>query len=220
VPLPQLGCFTCHGPLGKSGIKNPGAPEGEVSAWDGGNYKMYVSSPNDIREWILYGAPERKRDDPHHKQEVVESLVHMPAYEGYLTERELEDLVAFYKVVAWAEKPPSEAPEGRRVALKYGCFSCHGEGGRARQPNPGSFKGYIPSWQGGDDFAELVRDENELRLWITHGDIPRLINNPAARPFIERQRIQMPAYKDELSKQDIDRLVAYIMWLRKQDSSP
>jgi mono/diheme cytochrome c family protein len=136
-----------------------------------------------------------------------------------LTERKLEDLVAFYKAVAWAEKPPSEAAEGRRVALIYGCFSCHGEEGRARQPNPGSFKGYIPSWQG-DDFAELVRDKDELRLWITDGGIPRLIHNPAARLFIERQRILMPSYKDVLSKQDIDRLVAYIMWLRKQDSSP
>lgn len=215
----QMGCFTCHGPRGKNGIMNPGAPEGEVPAWDGGNYMMYVSSPKEIREWILYGAPERKSDDPYHEQEAADSLVRMPAYEGYLTERKLEDLVAFYKAVAWAEKLPSEAAEGRRVALKYGCFSCHGEEGRARQPNPGSFKGYIPSWQG-DDFAELVRDEDELRLWITDGGIPRLIHNPAARLFIERQRIQMPAYKDVLSKQDIDRLVAYIMWLRKQDSSP
>ena len=143
----------------------------------------------------------------------------MPAYEGFFTEGELEDLVAFFKAVAWADKPPTEAGAGRRIALKNGCFSCHGEEGRARQPNPGSLKGYIPSWQG-DDFTELVRDENELRSWIVEGGIPRLLNNPAARLFIERQPIQMPAYKDVLSKQDIDRLVAYIMWLRKQDSSP
>jgi mono/diheme cytochrome c family protein len=211
----KMGCFTCHGSLGKRGIVNPGAPEGEVPAWDGGNHMMYVASPEEIREWVLYGAPERKRDDPYHTQEVAESLVHMPAYEGYLTERELEDLVAFYKAVAWAEKPPSEAAEGRRVALKFGCFSCHGEEGRARQPNPGSFKGYIPSWQG-DDFVELVRDEDELRLWITDGGIPRLINNPAARLFIERQRIHMPAYRDVLTGPQIDQIVAYITWLRDE----
>ena len=215
----QMGCFTCHGPLGKSGIKNPGAPEGEVPAWDGGNYMMYVASPEEIREWILYGAPKRKLEDPFYREQMSQATIRMPAYEGFLSEQDLKDLVSFYKAVAWAEKPPSEAALGRSVARANGCFSCHGEEGRARQPNPGSFKGYIPSWQG-DDFAELVLDENELRSWITDGGIPRLINNPAARLFIERQRIQMPAYKDVLSKQDTDRLVAYIMWLRKQDSSP
>jgi mono/diheme cytochrome c family protein len=198
---------------------NPGAPEGEVPSWDGGNYMMYVTSPEEIREWILYGAPKRKLDDPFHQEQVAESLIQMPAYEGFLTEEQLGDLVSFYKAVAWADKPPAEAGAGRKVALKNGCFSCHGEEGRARQPNRGSFKGYIPSWQG-DDFAELVRDQGELRLWITDGGIPRLINDPAARFFIERQRIQMPAYRDILSKQDVDRLVAYIMWLREQNSSP
>ncbi len=215
----QMGCFTCHGPLGKNGILNPGAPEGEVPAWDGGNYMMYVFSPNEIREWILYGAPMRKLDDPPHREHVTASLIYMPAYEGFLTEEQLNDLVAFFEAVAWADKPPTEAGSGRRVALNNGCFSCHGEEGRARQPNPGSFKGYIPSWQG-DDFADLVRDENELRSWILEGGIPRLLNNPAARLFIERQRIQMPAYQDVLSKQEIDSLVAYIVWLRQQNSVP
>ena len=49
---------------------------------------------------------------------------------------------------------------------------------------------------------------------------PGYLNHPAARLFIERQRIQMPAYKDVLTEQDIDRLVAYIMWIRERDSSP
>jgi mono/diheme cytochrome c family protein len=137
----------------------------------------------------------------------------MPAYEGFLSESELEDLIAFYKSVAWAEKPPSEAAAGRRVARANGCFSCHGEEGRARQPNPGSFKGYIPSWQGGD-FSELVENDAELKTWIEDGGIPRLLANPAARIFIERQRIQMPAYGETLSEQEIDQVIAYIKWLR------
>ena len=86
-----MGCFTCHGPLGKSGIPNPGAPEGEVPAWDGGNHMMYVASPKEIREWILYGAPKRKLDDPFHQKQMAESRVRMPAYEDFLSEEELED---------------------------------------------------------------------------------------------------------------------------------
>jgi mono/diheme cytochrome c family protein len=214
----RMGCFTCHGPLGKSGIVNPGAPEGEVPAWDGGNHMMYVASPEEIREWILYGAPKRKLDDPFHQKQVAESRVRMPAYEGFLSEGELDDLIAFYKTVAWADSPPTEPSAGRRTALKFGCFSCHGEEGRARQPNPGSFKGYIASWQG-DDFAELVRDDNELRTWIMDGGIPRLLTNPGARLFIERQRIQMPAYKDILTESQLDQIVTYIKWLRAENGN-
>lgn len=214
----RMGCFTCHGSLGKSGIKNPGAPEGEVPAWDGGNYMMYVASPEEIREWILYGAPKRKLEDPFHQQQVAQSLIQMPPYDGFLSREELEDLIAFYKAVAWADKAPPDAAAGRSVARRYGCFSCHGEEGRARQPNPGSLKGYIPSWQG-DDFAELVRDEQELRTWIGEGSVPRLENNRAARFFTERQRIRMPAYRDVLTEEEIDRIVAYIRWLRNDEAS-
>jgi mono/diheme cytochrome c family protein len=215
----RMGCFTCHGPLGKRGIVNPGAPEGEVPAWDGGNYMMYVASPEEIREWIFYGAPKRKLDDPFHQEQVAKSRVHMPAYEGFLSEQEVEDLIAFYKAVAWADKPPPDASAGRRIASKFGCFSCHGEEGRARQPNPGSFKGYVPSWRG-EDYSELVQDESELRMWIENGGIPRLLNNPAARVFIERQRIQMPAYRDVLTEPQFDQIVAYIKWLRAEGRTP
>lgn len=214
----RMGCFNCHGPLGKSGISNPGAPEGEVPAWDGGNYMMYVASPDELREWVLLGAPKRKLGDPFYRKQVAQARIRMPAYEGFLSESELEDLIAFYRSVAWVDTPPGEASAGRRVALKVGCFSCHGEEGRARQPNPGSFKGYIPSWQG-DDFAELVRDEDELRMWVHDGGLPRLLNQPAARVFLERQRIQMPAYKDVLTNLQVDQIVAYIKWLRAEAPS-
>ena len=62
---------------------------------------MYVASPDEIREWILYGAPKRKLDDPFHRVQVTASLIHMPAYKGFLIEEQVEDLVAFFKAVAW-----------------------------------------------------------------------------------------------------------------------
>jgi cytochrome c553 len=210
----RMGCFNCHGPLGKQGIKNPGAAEGEVPAWDGGNYMMYVTAPEETREWILYGAPRRELEQPEHKEHTARALIHMPAYEGFLSEEDLENLIAFYDSVAWAKSPPPDAALGRSIARSYGCFSCHGEEGRARQPNPGSLKGYIPAWQG-EDFSELVHDDTELRAWIEEGTIPRLQGNRAARLFMERQRIKMPAYKGVLSEQEIDRVIAYIQWLRE-----
>ena len=83
-------------------------------------------------------------------------------------------------------------------------------------PNPGSFKGYIPAWSG-PDFAELVRDEDELRAWIREGRIQRLESNPVARFFTNRQVIQMPAYKAVLNAAELDAIVAYIHWLRQTD---
>jgi cytochrome c553 len=212
----KLGCFTCHGPLGKQGVKNPGAAEGEVPAWDGGNYMMYVTAPGETREWILYGAPKRKLEEPEHdhNEHAAQALIQMPAYEGFLSEEDLKNLVAFYDSVAWAKSLPREAALGRSLARSHGCFSCHGEEGRVRQPNPGSLKGYIPSWEG-DDFAELVHDDAELRAWIEDGNIPRLQGNPAARFIMDRQRIKMPAYRGVLSEEEIDRVIAYIRWLRE-----
>ena len=60
-----------------------------------------------------------------------------------------------------------------------------------------------------------MRDDDELRAWIVEGGIARLRNDPLASYFIERQRIQMPAYKDRLKPDEIDALVAYVRWLRE-----
>jgi hypothetical protein len=79
-------------------------------------------------------------------------------------------------------------------------------------------EGYIPGF-GGEEFAELVRDDNELRAWIAEGGVARLRNDPLASYFIERQRIQMPAYKDRLTAEEIDALVAYVRWLRAGSGS-
>ena len=81
--------------------------------------------------------------------------------------------------------------------------------------NPGSFKGHIPPWDG-EEFDELVRDERELREWIMDGRSHRLWNNQAARYFLERQETPMPAYREHLSEDALNKLVAYIDWLRRR----
>ena len=62
--------------------------------------------------------------------------------------------------------------------------------------------------------AELVRDEDELRHWILDGGIERLVNNRPARFFMSRQRLQMPAYREALTGEDLDAMMAYMRWLR------
>jgi mono/diheme cytochrome c family protein len=136
----------------------------------------------------------------------------MPAFEDVLSTRELDDLVEYYKAVAAFETPPPEARDGYRVASRLGCFGCHGPGGQVGSRNPGSFKGYIPPWQG-RDYAELVRNDHELRDWILDGRIERFKSNPLARYFTRRQIIQMPAYREVLRDGELESLVSYIKWL-------
>jgi mono/diheme cytochrome c family protein len=211
-----LGCFACHGPDGTGGVPNPGSDEKEVPAWDGGNAMMYVENEREIREWILFGHPKRLAEDHDshsHGTPDQEPLLAMPAFEGVVSDRQLEYLVAYYKVVAAFDPIPPEVRPGYSVASKNGCFGCHGPRGLVGTSNPQSFKGYIPPWRG-EDYQELVKDETELRQWILEGQVGRLEANPVARYFTDRQVIQMPAYESRLSDEEVAALVAYIEWLQ------
>jgi len=215
----RLGCFACHGPGGTGGVANPLSDEKEVPAWDGGTAMMYVESEKEIREWIRDGRPRRlaSRDGggpgAAGETDFIAALpLRMPAFGDLLSEPELDDLVAFYKAVADYGPMPERARRGYRAAKRLGCFGCHGPGGLVGASNPRAFKGYIPPWRG-DDFAELVKNEDELRAWIRAGRIERLEQNPLARYFTRRQVIEMPAYGDVLSESDLEALVAYIDWV-------
>lgn len=56
-----LGCFACHGPEGSGGVAEPKSPGGTVPDWRSPTLAMFVQSEQDIREWILYGAPRGTR---------------------------------------------------------------------------------------------------------------------------------------------------------------
>lgn len=209
------GCFSCHGPGGIKGMANPGHAEEEVPPWSGGLMTMYAFDEAEIREWILDGLPARIRNDPEQMKLRASATIEMPAWRGLLGEGELDDLVAYVKAVGDFEKPQDEkADEGRKISERLGCFSCHGPQGRGATPNARAFKGYIPSWDG-PDFPELARDDAEIREWILDGVSKRMAGSRAARFFLERQPIKMPAYRGHLTDQELERIVDYIHWLRQ-----
>jgi mono/diheme cytochrome c family protein len=208
------GCFTCHGPGGIRGMADPGHGLDEIPPFSGGLVTMYARSEGEIREWILDGMPGRVRDDPEQMKLRAGAAIRMPAWRARLSPRETDDLVAFVKAVADFDNPPEGgASTGREVATRLGCFNCHGPQGRGCMPNPRSLKGYIPSWDGAD-FPELARDDNEIREWVLDGRARRLQENALARFFLDRQVIQMPAYRGHLAPADVDRLVDYVHWVR------
>ncbi|MCE9583405.1 MAG: cytochrome c [Planctomycetes bacterium] len=208
----KLGCFACHGAEGQGGIADPGARGGKVPGWGGPTVSSYAKNEQEIREWILDGAPRRLKE----AGAAHPPFIPMPAYRGRLDDRELSDLVAYFTAVSGGfGDVPEAAYEGRAIAARLGCFGCHGPSGAGGGPNPGSFKGHIPAWDG-EEFLELVRDDAELREWILDGHAKRLWDNPAARHFLEGQVVQMPAYRPHLKEDEVGKLVAYIRWLRKK----
>jgi mono/diheme cytochrome c family protein len=210
----QKGCFTCHGPGGIRGMADPGHGLDEVPPFSGGLITMYAQTEGEIREWILDGLPARVRNDPEQMKLRANALLAMPAWKGVLSARETDDLVAFVKAVSDFETPTERgASEGREVATRLGCFNCHGPQGRGSMPNVRAFRGYIPSWDG-VDFADVARDDAEIREWILDGRPRRLRESRIARFYLDRQRIQMPAYRGHLAPAEVDRLVEYIHWVR------
>jgi mono/diheme cytochrome c family protein len=210
----RRGCFTCHGPGGTHGVPNPGHGLGDVPSFTGGLVKMYARDESEIREWILDGLTQRVRNDAEQMALRRDATIRMPAWRGLISGRELDDLVAFVKAVSDFEKPDDpKAEEGRQVAHRIGCFNCHGPQGRGSMLNVRAFKGYIPSWDGAD-FVELVRDDREIRAWILDGGTRRAYANPAARWFLERQPIKMPAYRGRLTEDEVARIIDYMHWLR------
>jgi mono/diheme cytochrome c family protein len=207
------GCFGCHGPEGLRGSANPGREEGVVPNFEG-TLMMYAHSEQEVREWIRDGAPREKREDPAWRAERAKGVVRMPAYGRRLSEREIEQLVAFVMAVGALRAPEdSLALHGRDRAEALGCFGCHGAGGRLARPNPGSLKGYVPSWDG-PDFLELVSGEDEFREWVEEGVGQRFRTNPVAQFFLKRAPLKMPAYRDHLEPGDMKALWAYVQWLR------
>jgi mono/diheme cytochrome c family protein len=205
------GCFGCHGPGGVTGQPDMGVP-----AFSRDDLEAYAKSDGEIREWILDGMPRRLRQEPAPGSSAEASLTPMPAWRGILSDQETDDLVAYIKAVGDVDRPKEAGAEaGRAAAQRLGCFGCHGPQGRGTPPNPRSFKGYIPAWDG-PDFPDLARSDAEVREWIVDGRPRRLQDDRAARFFMDRQVIQMPAYRGRITPDEVEQVVRYIRWLRRE----
>jgi mono/diheme cytochrome c family protein len=190
---------------------------GQVPTFDHEAVTAHSRSLQEIREWIAEGRPRRLAEEADESGD--DTILRMPAWGTRLRDDELDALVAYIAAVSDFEPVPDEVARGRATAARFGCFACHGPQGRGDTPNPGSLKGYIPSWSGAD-FPELARDDGEIHEWIRDGAPRRLREHPVAGWFLQRQQIRMPAYGDRVSDEDVARITGYILWLRRSAPRP
>lgn len=210
----STGCFTCHGPGGLRGVANHGRTDKTVPGFEG-DVMMYAESDDEIREWIRDGVKKARAHSVSWQAERDRGALRMPAYGDRFGREGLDHLVAYVNAMAGNPEPQdSLVRAGLSRVEALGCVGCHGPGGRLAQPNPGSLKGYVPSWDG-RDFAELVRDRHEFHQWIENGVSDRFEKNPAAMWFLRRGALHMPAYRDHLQPGDEDAIWAYVTWLRR-----
>jgi mono/diheme cytochrome c family protein len=207
------GCFACHTHEGVRGAANPGRTDRTVPGFEG-DLMMYARDAAETREWIADGVTAKRAASESWHRERDAGTLRMPAFARRLRPGEIDDLVAFVEATAGRPEPAdslARAGLGRADAL--GCTGCHGPGGRLARRNPGSFKGYVPSWDG-RDFGELVHDRADFDAWVRDGASPRFAANPAAMMFLGRATLRMPAFRRHLAPGDLDALWAYVTRLR------
>ena len=209
------GCLSCHGAAGQPEEPHPEGTGG-APAFRHDDVTEYARDRDEIREWILDGKPRRLREE---EGDAPSPLLSMPAFRGVLSKQETDDLVAWIVAVSDFDEMPDAARGGYDLASGLGCFGCHGPGGRGDTPNPGSLKGYVPSWSGAD-YPELVKDEAELGEWIRDGSPRRLREHPVAAFFLHRQLVRMPAFGPGVTNDEVRQIGAYIRWLRREPPPP
>jgi mono/diheme cytochrome c family protein len=214
-----MGCFACHGPGGTRGAANPGRKDKTVPTFEG-DVMMFADDATDVRAWIRDGSTPKRRRSETWKHEREAGTLRMPAFGHRLSAHELDDLVAFVQVSSGAPEPSDTlAKTGLARAGALGCVGCHGAGGRFAIANPGSLKGYVPSWDGAD-FPELVRDRVEFEQWVNDGRSRRFREQALPSWFLDRAVLHMPAFRRHLAPGDLDALWAYVGWLRTPAADP
>ncbi|MBJ17990.1 MAG: hypothetical protein CL933_01065 [Deltaproteobacteria bacterium] len=218
----EQGCLACHwegaSELTAAGAPQPSLPGEEVPPLIGCEL-----SHADFSSWVLNGRPEGAQPssastDLQGPQEVV-----MPAYKNRLNAQDVSDLHAWSLIEApraHVKQGPDygRLAEAERLAVKHGCFFCHGKLGQGGVNNPGSLTGEIPALTG-DDFDHLCDDSDPAAVeeWIRTGRSERFLSgspfSPVGRWFMDRQLTKMPAYDETLSDDEVDLLVEYCLHL-------
>ncbi|UCF35641.1 MAG: c-type cytochrome [Acidobacteriota bacterium] len=217
----EAGCFSCHGTVDGLASPNP-VPSTPLDGFRPVHSMFEDRQPLDeLSQWIENGISDRRAASPEYLERRSRKTLKMPGYKQSLNPFELQDLKAYVALMQYRRSSREKGSEhrGEQLARQLACFTCHGELGQGGIENPASLKGYIPGFFG-TDFRALTQngDREDLRQWILDGRSEFFWNQGFAgfypgQYFTERQAIQMPAYRDRISDEDLEILVDYLIEL-------
>jgi mono/diheme cytochrome c family protein len=101
------------------------------------------------------------------------------------------------------------AVRGRVLAGELGCFNCHGPDGSGGVANPGSRWQTVPGF-GEQTLMMYAHSDAEIREYIADGAPRAKLEDESYREAMRAQALQMPAYRDFVSRRELDDLVAYV----------
>jgi len=204
----NLGCFGCHGTLGREGISNPGSFKGLIPPWDGKDFASVVENDEELKQWILEGKIPRFESNPLARYFTHGQKIQMPAYKNILKEGELEDIISYIKwlrdpqkhpVQYWVEpnSPLSEplVKRGEWLYKQHGCVACHGVAGEGGVINPNYIVKFVPSL---NDLAERMElfDKEQVMAIITAAERGVSLEALQENPPIPKYAAFYAQYKD------------------------
>lgn len=94
-------CFSCHGPMGAGGIKNPGSFKGYIPSLIGNDYDELVKNKEELVEWIKEG--KIKRFEKHFIARIFmkRQIIKMPEYHDVLNKADIKKIIAYLE---WLRK--------------------------------------------------------------------------------------------------------------------
>src|SRR3989442_1092121 len=93
----ELGCFSCHGPVGAGGMGNPGSFKGYVPGFWGADFDDLVRTDDELRTWIAKGELARVAEHPIGGRFFQRQAIKMPAYRRFVPEDDLDALAAYVR---------------------------------------------------------------------------------------------------------------------------
>ena len=97
----KTGCFGCHGPSGRGGVRNPGSFKGIIPGWDSPELSDLAKDSSEIAEWIRTGTLRRLEKNFVARFFLKRQTVKMPAYDTVLTAGQFPGIGAY---ISWLQK--------------------------------------------------------------------------------------------------------------------
>ncbi len=200
IPSPTQGralfveknCIACHNIGGAGAVPGPDL-QGVTSRHSAGWIDEQLVNPQLVSPGSAMPAYDL---DPNARKAII----------GFLASATPEDAKLILSGRGKTLTPEESAIEaGRSTFVRFGCLGCHGANAKGGVPNPNSQSGEVPSLlHVADDYTKP-----EVANIIRRGKMPPVADAKKPTP-----PLYMPAWRNVLTEEDINRIVEYLWSLQ------